>query len=143
MGELFEEDKGTELTFFNTPKVQLIEFLFNSNPIIVKRFLTFMTQSNMPFDVSVTIPQTNQYPGGMTSNILIANFRNQESYYVSKYFRDSSDPNPFLTGPLKRLNGRELRGYVLRHIMYNSDTSKKMILFSANVNFLPSEPMMQ
>jgi hypothetical protein len=144
MGKLFEEDQGEdELTFFNTSKVQVIEFFFNSNPTIVKRFLTFMTQSNMPFEVGVTVPATNQYPGGMTSNILIANFRNQESYYVSKYFRDSSDPNPFITGVLKRINGRELRGYVLRHTLYNNVTSKKMVLFSANVNFVPSEPLMQ
>jgi hypothetical protein len=143
IGELFEEDKGTELTFFNQGYTQQINFLFNSNPTIVKRFLTFTTQSNLPFNVGVTVPATNQYPGGMTSNILIANFRNQESYYVSKYFRDSSDPNPYLTGALKRLNGRELRGYVLNHVMTNSNTSNKMILFSANVNFVPSEPIMQ
>jgi hypothetical protein len=144
IGELFEEDKGgSELTFFNQGYTQEIEFLFNSNPTIVKRFLTFTTQSNLPFNVSVTVPATNQYPGGMTSNILIANFRNQESYYVSKYFRDSSDPNPYLTGVLKRLNGRELRGYVLNHVMTNSNTTNKMILFSANVNFVPSEPIMQ
>jgi hypothetical protein len=144
LGKLFEEDKGTtELTFFNEGRTQQIEFLFNSNPTIVKRFLTFTTQSNMPFNVGVTIPATNQYPNGMTSTILIANFRNQESYYVSKYFRDSSDPNPFLTGALKRLNGRELRGYVLKHSLTNTVTSKKMILFSANVNFVPSEPIMQ
>jgi hypothetical protein len=143
IGELFEEDKGTELTFFSQGYTQEIEFLFNSNPTIVKRFLTFTTQSNLPFNVSVTVPATNQYPGGMTSNILIANFRNQESYYVSKYFRDSSDPNPYLAGVLKRLNGRELRGYVLNHVMTNSNTTNKMILFSANVNFVPSEPIMQ
>lgn len=144
IGELFEEDKGgSELTFFNQGYTQEIEFLFNSNPTIVKRFLTFTTQSNMPFDVSVTVPPTNQYPGGMTSNILIANFRNQESYYVSKYFRDSSDPNPFLLEDLKRLNGRELRGYVLKHILTNQSTENKMVLFSTNVNFVPSEPLMQ
>jgi hypothetical protein len=144
MGKLYEEDKGkNELTFFGDGKIQEIQFLFNSNPTIVKRFLTFMTQSNMPFNVGVTIPETNQYPGGMTSNMLVDNFRNQESYYVSKYFRDSSDPNPFLQSALKRLNGRELRGYVLKHVMTNSNTDNKMILFSTNVNFVPSEPMMQ
>lgn len=143
MGVLYEEDKGDELTFFNTGRIQEIHFLFNSNPTIIKRFLTFTTQSNMPFEVEVTIPPTNQYPGGMASNILIANFRNQESYYVSKYFRDATDPNPFLLGDLKRLNGRELRGYVLKHVMTNSDVTNKMILFSANVNFVPSEPIMQ
>ena len=143
MGKLFEEDKGSELIFFNQPYVQQIDFLFNSNPTIVKRFLTFMTQSNMPFEVGVTIPATNQYPNGMTSDIQIANFRNQESYYVSKYFRDSTDPNPFIPNALKRLNGRELRGYVLKHTMFNNSTTNKMILFSANVNFVPSEPLMQ
>ena len=143
MGKLFEEDKGSELIFFNQPYVQQIDFLFNSNPTIVKRFLTFMTQSNMPFEVGVTIPATNQYPDGMTSDIQIANFRNQESYYVSKYFRDSTDPNPFIPNALKRLNGRELRGYVLKHTMFNNSTTNKMILFSANVNFVPSEPLMQ
>jgi hypothetical protein len=142
MGKLYEEDGGGELKFFNEGRVQQIDFLFNSNPTIVKRFLTFMTQSNMPFDVGVTIPPTNQYPTGMASNILIGNFRNQESYYVSKYFRDLGDPNPYLLGVLKRLNGRELRGYVLKHSMTNSDSTNKMILFSANVNFVPSEPLM-
>lgn len=143
MGKLFEEDKGSELTFFNQVYNQNIRFLFNSNPTIIKRFLTFMTQSNMPFQAQVIVPSTNQYPGGMSSNILIENFRNQESYYVSKYFRDMSDPNPFLPYALKRLNGRELRGYVLDHSLTNNSTTNKMILFSANVNFVPSEPLLQ
>ena len=144
IGKLFEEDKGaTELTFFSEGETQQIEFLFNPNPTIVKRFLTFTTQSNMPFSVDVTVPATNQYPNGMSSDISIANFRNQESYYVSKYFRDKNDPNPYVIGVLKRLNGRELRGYVLKHSLTNTVTNKKMILFSANVNFVPSEPIMQ
>lgn len=143
MGKLYEEDKGGELNFFNEIRIQQIDFLFNSNPTIVKRFLTFMTQSNIPFDVSVSVPPTNQYPTGMSSNILIGNFRNQESYYVSKYFRDLGDPNPYLVGILKRLNGRELRGYVLEHTLTNSDSTNKMILFSANVNFVPSEPLLK
>jgi hypothetical protein len=143
MGKLYEEDGGGELNFFNEIRIQQIDFLFNSNPTIVKRFLTFMTQSNIPFSVGVSVPPTNQYPTGMASNILIGNFRNQESYYVSKYFRDLGDPNPYLLGVLKRLNGRELRGYVLKHSMTNSDSTNKMILFSANVNFVPSEPIMQ
>lgn len=143
LGKLFEEDKGTELTFFNSAVSQSVRFLFNANPTIVKRFLTFMTQSNMPFQVQAIIPSTNQYPGGMSTNMLVDNFRNQESYYVSKYFRDTSDPNPFLPSALKRLNGRELRGYVLDHTLTNTSTANKMILFSANVNFVPSEPILQ
>jgi hypothetical protein len=143
MGKLYEEDKGSELTFFGVGFYQQVHFLFNSNPTIVKRFLTFMTQSNMPFNVGVSVPGTNQYPSGMASTILVDNFRNQESYYVSKYFRDVTDPNPYLLGALKRLNGRELRGYVLQHNMTNGDTTNKMILFSANVNFIPSEPIIQ
>lgn len=143
IGELYEEDGGDELNFFDEGRMQQIDFVFNSNPTIIKRFLTFMTQSNMPFRVKVSVPPTNQYPIGMASNILINNFRNQESYYVSKYFRDSGDPNPYILGVLKRINGRELRGYVLKHSLTNSDSSNKMILFSANVNFVPSEPLMQ
>jgi hypothetical protein len=143
MGKLHEEDDGGELNFFNEIRIQQIDFLFNSNPTIVKRFLTFMTQSNIPFSVNVSVPPTNQYPTGMASNIFIDNFRNQESYYVSKYFRDLGDPNPYLLGVLKRLNGRELRGYVLKHSMTNSDSTNKMILFSANINFVPSEPILQ
>lgn len=143
LGKLFEEDKGTELTFFNSAVSQSVRFLFNANPTIVKRFLTFMTQSNMPFQVQAIIPPTNQYPGGMSTNMLVDNFRNQESYYVSKYFRDMSDPNPFLPYALKRLNGRELRGYVIDHTLTNTSTANKMILFSANVNFVASEPILQ
>lgn len=143
MGKLFEEDQGAELTFFGSVYSQSIRFLFNANPTIVKRFLTFMTQSNMPFQVQAIVPPTNQYPGGMFTNMLVDNFRNQESYYVSKYFRDMSDPNPFMPYALKRLNGRELRGYVLDHTLTNTSTANKMILFSANVNFVPSEPILQ
>jgi len=44
---------------------------------------------------------------------------------------------------LKRLNGRELRGYVLDHSLTNTSTTNKMILFSVNVNFVPSEPILQ
>jgi hypothetical protein len=143
IGELYEEDGGDELNFFDEGRMQQIDFVFNSNPTIIKRFLTFMTQSNMPFSVGVSVPPTNQYSTGMDSNILIANFRNQESYYVSKYFRDLKDPNPYILGVLKRINGRELRGYVLKHSLTNSDSSNKMILFSANVNFVPSEPLLQ
>jgi hypothetical protein len=143
MGKLYEEDGGDELTFFSSVYNQQVRFLFNANPTIVKRFLTFMTQSNMPFQVQAIIPPTNQYPGGMFTNMVIDNFRNQESYYVSKYFRDMSDPNPFLPNALKRLNGRELRGYVLDHSLTNTSTTNKMILFSVNVNFVPSEPILQ
>jgi len=142
-GMLYEENLGDELTFYGTGQAQSIEFPINVNPTIVKRFLTFMTQSNMPFSVSVNIPITNQYPTGMSSTIGTANFNNQESYYVSKYFRDESDPNPFITGVLKRLNGRELRGYVLNHTLTNSDTTQKMILMSVQCNFVPSEPILQ
>ena len=143
MGKLYEEDQGIELTFFEEDYSQNVRFFFNANPTIVKRFLTFMTQSNMPFEVEVEVPATNQYPNGMSSNILISNFRNQESYYVSKYFRDYGDPNPFIPDALKRLNGRELRGYVLRHVLINRSVTNKMILFSVNVNFVPSEPILQ
>lgn len=143
-GMLYEENLGgAELTFFGTSQNQQIHFPVNVNPTIVKRFLTFMTQSNMPFTVNVSVPATNQYPNGMASSIFVDNFNNQESYYVSKYFRDSSDPNPFLTGVLKRLNGRELRGYVLNHILSNGDTNKKMVLMSVQCNFVPSEPILQ
>lgn len=142
-GNLYEENSGGELTFFNASQNQTLTFPVNVNPTIIKRFLTFMTQSNMPFSVDVSIPATNQYPNGMASSIFVDNFNNQESYYVSKYFRDSSDPNPFLTGVLKRLNGRELRGYVLNHTLNNSDTTQKMVLMSVQCNFVPSEPILQ
>jgi hypothetical protein len=60
----------------------------------------------------------------------------------SRYFRDLNDPA--FTSPLEaRMNGRELRGYVLKHTLTNSDTSVKKILMNVGVNFAASEPIIQ
>jgi hypothetical protein len=78
----------------------------------------------------------------MASNIPSAVLKNQEGYYVSRYFRDLNDPA--FTSPLEaRVNGRELRGYVLKHVLTNSDTSVKKILMNVGVNFAASEPIIQ
>jgi hypothetical protein len=78
----------------------------------------------------------------MASNIPAAVLKNQEGYYVSRYFRDLNDPA--FTSPLEaRVNGRELRGYVLKHVLTNSDTTIKKILMNVGVNFATSEPVIQ
>ena len=141
-GELFEENYGSELTFLGTPRTQQLDFIFNDNPTVVKRFYTHLQQSNYPFNVSVSVPANQTYPLGMASNIPAAVLKNQEGYYVSRYFRDLNDPA--FTSPLEaRMNGRELRGYVLKHIFTNSDTSVKKVLMNVGVNFAASEPVIQ
>lgn len=141
-GELFEENYGGELTFLGTPRIQQLDFVFNDNPTVVKRFYTHLQQANYPFNVSVSVPANQTYPTGMASNIPSAVLKNQEGYYVSRYFRDLSDPA--FTSPLEaRVNGRELRGYVLKHVLTNSDTSVKKILMNVGVNFAASEPIIQ
>lgn len=141
-GELFEENYGSELTFLGTPRTQQLDFVFNDNPTVVKRFYTHLQQANYPFNVSVSVPANQTYPTGMASNIPSAVLKNQEGYYVSRYFRDLNDPA--FTSPLEaRVNGRELRGYVLKHVLTNSDTSIKKILMNVGVNFAASEPIIQ
>jgi hypothetical protein len=141
-GELFEENYGNELTFLDTPRTQELQFVFNDNPTVVKRFYTHLQQANYPFYVEVSVPANQTYPSGMESNIPAAVLKNQEGYYVSRYFRDLNDPA--FTSPLEaRVNGRELRGYVLKHILTNSDTSVKKILMNVGVNFAASEPIIQ
>jgi hypothetical protein len=141
-GELFEENYGNELTFLDVPRTQELRFVFNDNPTVVKRFYTHLQQANYPFYVEVSVPANQTYPSGMESNIPAAVLKNQEGYYVSRYFRDLNDPA--FTSPLEaRVNGRELRGYVLKHILTNSDTSVKKILMNVGVNFAASEPIIQ
>tara|TARA_R110000868_G_scaffold83813_5_gene236699 strand:- start:18928 stop:23463 length:4536 start_codon:yes stop_codon:yes gene_type:complete len=141
-GELFEENYGSELTFLGISRTQQLNFIFNDNPTVVKRFYTHLQQANYPFNVSVSVPANQTYPLGMASDIPVAVLKNQEGYYVSRYFRDLSDPA--FTSPLEaRINGRELRGYVLRHLLTNSDTSIKKILMNVGVNFASSEPVIQ
>jgi len=142
LGSLFEENTGDELTFYETGRQQRIDFIFNEAPMVVKRFYTHLQRANYPFDVSVEVPANQTYPIGMASDIPSAVLKNQEGYYVSRYFRDLNDPR--YTSPLEaRLNGRELRGYVLRHTLTNSDVSNKKILMAVNINFAPSEPIIQ
>jgi len=141
-GELFEENYGGELTFLGTPRTQQLYFVFNDNPTVVKRFYTHLQQANYPFYVEVSVPGNQTYPNGMVSDIPQAVLKNQEGYYVSRYFRDLQDPA--FTSPLEaRMNGRELRGYVLKHVLTNSDTSVKKILMNVGVNFAASEPIIQ
>lgn len=141
-GELFEENYGGELTFLGTSRTQQLDFIFNDNPTVVKRFYTHLQQANYPFYVEVSVPANQTYPTGMASNIPSAVLKNQEGYYVSRYFRDLNDPA--FTSPLEaRVNGRELRGYVLKHVLTNSDTSVKKILMNVGVNFAASEPIIQ
>lgn len=141
-GELFEENYGNELTFLDTPRTQELQFVFNDNPTVVKRFYTHLQQANYPFYVEVSVPANQTYPLGMESNIPVAVLKNQEGYYVSRYFRDLNDP-AFTSTLEARVNGRELRGYVLKHILTNSDTSVKKILMNVGVNFAASEPIIQ
>jgi hypothetical protein len=141
-GELFEENYGGELSFLGSSRTQQLDFVFNDNPTVVKRFYTHLQQANYPFNVSVSVPANQTYPTGMASNIPSAVLKNQEGYYVSRYFRDLNDPA--FTSPLEaRVNGRELRGYVLKHVLTNSDTSVKKILMNVGVNFAASEPIIQ
>jgi hypothetical protein len=141
-GELYEENFGSELTFLGTSRTQQLDFIFNDNPSVVKRFYTHLQQANYPFYVEVSVPANQTYPLGMSSNIPSAVLKNQEGYYVSRYFRDLNDPA--FTSPLEaRMNGRELRGYVLKHTLTNSDTSVKKILMNVGVNFAASEPIIQ
>lgn len=141
-GELFEENYGSELTFLDSPRTQELRFVFNDNPTVVKRFYTHLQQANYPFYVEVSVPANQTYPLGMESNIPAAVLKNQEGYYVSRYFRDLSDP-AFTSTLEARVNGRELRGYVLKHILTNTDTTIKKILMNVGVNFATSEPVIQ
>jgi hypothetical protein len=141
-GELFEENYGNELTFLGSPRTQELRFVFNDNPTVVKRFYTHLQQANYPFYVEVSVPANQTYPLGMESNIPTAVLKNQEGYYVSRYFRDLSDP-AFTSTLEARVNGRELRGYVLKHILTNTDTTIKKILMNVGVNFAASEPVIQ
>jgi hypothetical protein len=141
-GELFEENYGSELTFLDSPRTQELRFVFNDNPTVVKRFYTHLQQANYPFYVEVSVPANQTYPLGMESNIPATVLKNQEGYYVSRYFRDLSDP-AFTSTLEARVNGRELRGYVLKHILTNTDTTIKKILMNVGVNFATSEPVIQ
>lgn len=141
-GSLYEENSGDELTFFGNGVEQNIQFIFNESPSVVKRFYTHLQQANYPFRVEVSVPSNQTYPNGMASDIPVAALKNQEGYYVSRYFRDATDPR-YPSSAIAKLNGRELRGYVLNHSLFNDDTTRKKILMSVGVNFTPSEPFFQ
>ena len=141
-GSLYEENSGDELTFFGNGVEQSVQFIFNESPSVVKRFYTHLQQANYPFRVQVSVPPNQTYPNGMISDIPVAALKNQEGYYVSRYFRDATDPR-YPSSAIAKLNGRELRGYVLNHFLFNDDTTRKKILMSVGVNFTPSEPFFQ
>lgn len=139
-GNIYKENEGQELTFFDSQVSQSVKFVFNVDPTTVKFYLNLWLQSNVYWDVPyIFAPASLNAPSGMLSHLVASQFKAQEGYVVAGYRRDESDP-AFAYPQLAYANGRRLCGYYLIHEVAYTGTTKSYLL-NAAVNSSVSRPV--
>jgi hypothetical protein len=139
-GQIYLENAGDELTFFDTLQTQSVTFVFNANPTATKFFLNLWMQTNVKWNVPfISTPPSLVAPTGMLSHLVADQFGSQEGYIVAPYWGDESDPS-FEYPEIAYIEGRRLLGYAIVHRAEYSGTAKSYLL-NAAVNYSASSPM--
>lgn len=103
-----------------------------------KVFNNIKIDSNVPWNCDITIPPTATYPSGMKSELLKEQFENLEGGgFFTSFMKDMNTPG-FTNPTLALVNGRELRGEVMRVLLTNNESSS-VSLRSVTIWVEPSE----
>jgi hypothetical protein len=103
-----------------------------------KVFNNIKIDSNIPWDCDITIPPTATYPSGMKSQLLKEQFENLEGGgFFSSFMKDMNTPG-YTNPTLALVNGRELRGEVMRVLLTNNEKNVAS-LRSVTIWLEPSE----
>ncbi|MCK5019142.1 MAG: hypothetical protein KAS32_18925, partial [Candidatus Peribacteraceae bacterium] len=110
-----------------------IQFITHALPNQVKVFNTIAIHSNNEWSVDpIEIEETVSYPNGMYSKILSTDFIKEEGVWKVDLNRNMKTRSSSATN-YDLVNGSELRGYVMKIKMTNSDTDLTT-LFKVDLN---------
>jgi hypothetical protein len=140
-GELYESNGGDSLDFFGVPRTFSVTYAFNAVPNYMKVPLNLGYRINQAPTVEVNVSAQASY-SAMKTTIANTLFKLYENGFWSDVTRDELNVAagiPYLkTTELARVNGRILRCYSsLQKVSVTS--AEKVVLFSAKVNYVPSE----
>lgn len=125
-----------------------IQPVINEFPLSLKVFHSIVVQSTRKwFLPQISIPETNQYPGGMTSQIPVNRMVEYEGQYKASFMRDQGDPSArfqaIVDFPTRLatalLQGRYLRGEAMLITLELENPQQYAILRSITVYFNRSE----
>lgn len=99
-----------------------IDTVFNMEPMAKKVFDAIKVDSNVKMrctddlgqEYYITIPADQQYPNGMKSRLNLNKFKPKEGFWWADFLRDANTPTAQGTEEQMLINGRALRGSVLR-----------------------------
>lgn len=131
-------DPDNRITYYGVKYPQEWAVICNLGYSTRKVFNNIKIDSNIAWDCDITIPPTATYPSGMKSQLLKEQFQDLEGGgFFTSFMKDMNDPG-FTNPTLALVNGRELRGEVMRVLLTNNE-KKASSLRSVTVWMEPSE----
>lgn len=123
--------------FFEEYKDSVVGVVVNEQPDIVKILDSIGIHTDKEWEVtSVIIPESLNYPDGMSSRIPSARFKRREGVLRSEFLRNELSTNG-TANVLDLLRGEELRGAVAILTLTNTSTDE-VKLFKITVNMTSS-----
>lgn len=141
-GQLWLENSSTtnRANYFNRQFIPYIDMFINPDPKKIKTFRGIAIHSTDKWDMresgDISIPATATYPNGMSSRIKPNKLKNKEGVFYSEFLGDGFSKPIYIDG---LINGRQLRGSIMRIRLRNSEVSENSELFSVSVRFNNSE----
>ena len=132
-GQLHLHDSNSiRNNFYGTQYPMVIDVFGNIPPKQNKVFDAIAIHSNRPFGAptkgDIYVYPSESYPDGMESRLKAGKFELLEGVYYASFLNDMLDPH-FSDEVDALLNGRPLRGKVIRATLSNNDTSEVSLHF--------------
>jgi hypothetical protein len=132
-GELHLHDSNeTRNNFYGQQYSMIIDVFGNIPPKQNKIFDAIAIHSNKAFEAPIKgdifVYPCENYPDGMVSRLKAGKFEMLEGVYYASFLNDMSDPQ-YTNEVEALLNGRPLRGKVIKVILSNNDTSEVSLHF--------------
>ena len=141
-GDIWLENSDTSprANYFGKQNIPYIETIVNPAPKKIKTFRGISIHANDKWDLresgDISIPPTATYPNGMSSRLKPNKFRAKEGIFYSEFMGDGLSKPTYIEG---LVNGRQLRGSVMKLRLRNSEVNENSELFSISVRFNNSE----
>ena len=124
--------------FFTEHKDTVVGVVVNEQPDLVKILDSIGIHTNKEWTVtSVTIPESLNYPDGMSSRIPSAKFKKREGVFRSEFLRNELSTNG-TANVLDLLRGEELRGEAAIIELTNTNTDE-VRLFKVEIDLTSSK----
>jgi len=121
------------IELYGFPQESYIQFVTHEAPNIVKLFNSMGIHADSQWTVeSIEIEPTSNYPNGMYSEVLDSDFVEEEGVYRA-YMPRNMKTRTSTANNYDRINGDELRGYVMK-IKLSTENTDKTELFKVDIN---------